>query len=71
MRVVCTLGRRVGDVMTENPVVVRAATDMTSAARMLLDTRVSTCIPHMQSFFPPGTAGLYPSGQGLFWWPGG
>jgi hypothetical protein len=28
--------------MTENPVVVRAATDMTSAARMLLDTRVRT-----------------------------
>ncbi|KAK9918235.1 hypothetical protein WJX75_002436 [Coccomyxa subellipsoidea] len=33
-------GRVVGDVMTENPVVVRANTDMTSAARMLLDTRV-------------------------------
>lgn len=28
--------------MTENPVVVRANTDMTSAARMLLDTRVRT-----------------------------
>ncbi|BDA46835.1 probable inosine-5'-monophosphate dehydrogenase [Coccomyxa sp. Obi] len=33
-------GRVVGDVMTENPVVVRLNTDMTSAARMLLDTRV-------------------------------
>ena len=33
---------RVGDVMTEAPLVVRPGTDMTSAARMLLDSRVRT-----------------------------
>ena len=31
---------RVADVMTESPVVVRQTTDMTSAARLLLDTKV-------------------------------
>lgn len=31
---------RVADVMTESPVVVRPTTDMTSAARLLLDTKV-------------------------------
>ena len=32
---------RVADVMTESPVVVRPTTDMTSAARLLLDTKVA------------------------------
>ena len=34
---------RVADVMTESPVVVRRTTDMTSAARLLLDTKVRSC----------------------------
>lgn len=33
-------GKMVADVMTESPVVVRPTTDMTSAARLLLDTKV-------------------------------
>ena len=37
---VCIVSRRVADVMTESPIVVRPTTDMTSAARLLLDTKV-------------------------------
>ncbi|CAK0737120.1 hypothetical protein CVIRNUC_000858 [Coccomyxa viridis] len=33
-------GKSVADVMTESPIVVRPTTDMTSAARLLLDTKV-------------------------------